>query len=129
MDIVGTPLASFAKIMATSNRMEVFNGICGAESGNVPVATIAPALLVSEIEVQRKDSSRDRPAVFICRRPSSSPGSAPVRRCASESALRWHTWRSRGAGRGTGRLSRLADLAKPGAVDPGRRNASAGHAR
>ena len=61
VDIVGTPLASFAKIVATSNRMEVFNGVCGAESGNVPVSAIAPALLVSEIEVQRKDSSRDRP--------------------------------------------------------------------
>ena len=32
-DIVGTPLASFEKIMATSDKMEVFNGICGAESG------------------------------------------------------------------------------------------------
>jgi len=61
VDIVGTPLASFAKIVATSNRMEVFNGVCGAESGNVPVSAIAPSLLVSEIEVQRKDSSRDRP--------------------------------------------------------------------
>jgi predicted Zn-dependent protease len=61
VDIVGTPLASFAKILATSNRMDVFNGICGAESGNVPVSAVAPALLVSEIEVQRKDSSRDRP--------------------------------------------------------------------
>jgi hypothetical protein len=61
VDIVGTPLASFAKIVATSDRMAVFNGICGAESGNVPVSAIAPALLVSEIEVQRKDSSRDRP--------------------------------------------------------------------
>jgi TldD protein len=61
VDIVGTPLASFSKIIATSDRMEVFNGICGAESGNVPVSAIAPALLVSEIEVQRKDSSRDRP--------------------------------------------------------------------
>ncbi|HEY2843218.1 MAG TPA: hypothetical protein VGJ09_06195, partial [Bryobacteraceae bacterium] len=61
VDIVGTPLASFAKIVATSNQMAVFNGICGAESGNVPVSAIAPALLVSEIEVQRKDSSRDRP--------------------------------------------------------------------
>jgi len=61
VDIVGTPLASFAKIVATSDKMSVFNGICGAESGNVPVSAIAPALLVSEIEVQRKDSSRDRP--------------------------------------------------------------------
>jgi hypothetical protein len=61
VDIVGTPLASFSKIMATSNRYEVFNGICGAESGNVPVSAISPALLVSEIEVQRKDKSQDRP--------------------------------------------------------------------
>jgi hypothetical protein len=61
VDIVGTPLASFAKILATSNRMEVFNGICGAESGNVPVSAVAPALLVSEIEVQRKERSQDRP--------------------------------------------------------------------
>ena len=61
VDIVGTPLASFAKIMATSNRMEVFNGICGAESGDVPVSAIAPAILVSEIEIQRKDRSQDRP--------------------------------------------------------------------
>jgi hypothetical protein len=71
VDIVGTPLASFAKIVATSNRMEVFNGICGAESGNVPVSAIAPALLVSEIEVQRKESSRDRPP-YLAPPPSES---------------------------------------------------------
>jgi hypothetical protein len=61
VDIVGTPLASFAKIMATSDKSEVFNGICGAESGSVPVSAISPALLVSEIEVQRKDRSQDKP--------------------------------------------------------------------
>jgi len=61
VDIVGTPLASFAKILATSDRPEVFNGICGAESGDVPVAAISPALLVSEIEIQRKERSQDRP--------------------------------------------------------------------
>ena len=73
VDIVGTPLASFAKIMATSDKMSVFNGICGAESGNVPVSAIAPALLVSEIEVQRKDSSRDRPPYL------SAPPAANIR--------------------------------------------------
>ncbi len=31
-DIVGTPLASFAKIVATGDKQEVFNGYCGAES-------------------------------------------------------------------------------------------------
>ena len=60
-DIVGTPLSSFGKILATSERREVFNGICGAESGDVPVAAISPALLVSEIEIQRKERSQDRP--------------------------------------------------------------------
>jgi TldD protein len=61
VDIVGTPLASFSKIVATSDRMETFNGICGAESGDVPVSATAPAILVSEIEIQRKERSQDRP--------------------------------------------------------------------
>jgi hypothetical protein len=69
VDIVGTPLASFGKILATSDKMEVFNGFCGAESGDVPVSAIAPALLVSEIEIQRKDRSQDRPPYLP--RPSS----------------------------------------------------------
>jgi len=61
VDIVGTPLASFSRIVATSDHASVFNGICGAESGNVPVSAISPALLVSEIEVQKKERSLDRP--------------------------------------------------------------------
>ena len=58
-DIVGTPLASFAKIIATSDTLEVFNGYCGAESGSVPVSASSPAILVSEIEVQKKVRARD----------------------------------------------------------------------
>ena len=61
VDIVGTPLASFAKILATSDKVEIFNGYCGAESGYVPVSAVSPALLVSEIEIQRKERSQDRP--------------------------------------------------------------------
>ncbi len=64
VDIVGTPLASFSKIVATSDRSEVFNGTCGAESGNVPVSAVSPALLVSEIEVQKKDKSQERPPLL-----------------------------------------------------------------
>ena len=59
VDIVGTPLASFAKILATSDAPQVFNGYCGAESGTVPVSAISPAILVSEIEVQKKNRARD----------------------------------------------------------------------
>jgi len=69
VDIVGTPLASFGKIMATSDKSEIFNGYCGAESGYVPVAAISPALLVSEIEIQRKERSQDRPP-YLSRPPS-----------------------------------------------------------
>ncbi len=71
-DIVGTPLASFSKIMATSDRPEVFNGYCGAESGSVPVSAVSPALLVSEIEIQKKQKSQDRPPLLPL--PSSESG-------------------------------------------------------
>jgi predicted Zn-dependent protease len=61
VDIVGTPLSSFAKILATSDKPQVFNGYCGAESGQVPVSASSPAILVSEIEIQKKQHSQDRP--------------------------------------------------------------------
>jgi hypothetical protein len=64
VDIVGTPLSSFAKIMATSDQADIFNGICGAESGSVPVSAVSPAMLISEIEIQRKDRSEDRPPLL-----------------------------------------------------------------
>jgi TldD protein len=64
VDIVGTPLASFARILATSDKPEVFNGYCGAESGSVPVSAISPAILVSELEIQKKAKGRDRPPLL-----------------------------------------------------------------
>jgi predicted Zn-dependent protease len=63
-DIVGTPLASFSKILATSDKTEVFNGYCGAESGSVPVSAVSPAILVSEIEIEKKAKSDDRPPLL-----------------------------------------------------------------
>ena len=63
-DIVGTPLASFAKILATGDRPEVFNGYCGAESGSVPVSAVSPAILVSEIEIEKKAKANDRPPLL-----------------------------------------------------------------
>jgi hypothetical protein len=63
-DIVGTPLASFGKILATGDRAEVFNGYCGAESGSVPVSAVSPSILVSEIEIEKKAKSNDRPPLL-----------------------------------------------------------------
>ena len=73
-DIVGTPLASFGKIVATGNQLQVFNGYCGAESGSVPVSAISPALLVSEIEVQKKSRSQERPPLLGRPNPSTGGG-------------------------------------------------------
>jgi TldD protein len=63
-DIVGTPRASLAKIIATGDTPEVFNGYCGAESGSIPVAAVAPAILISEMEIQKKEQSTDSPPIL-----------------------------------------------------------------
>jgi len=64
VDIIGTPLTCFSKIIATSDRSQVFNGFCGAESGSVPVSAISPDILVSEIEIQKKEKGTDRPPIL-----------------------------------------------------------------
>jgi len=64
VDIVGTPLAALTKIVATGDTPEVFNGYCGAESGYVPVSAASPAILTSELEVQKKQTSTDRPPIL-----------------------------------------------------------------
>jgi len=64
VDIVGTPLAALTKIVATGDTTEVFNGYCGAESGYVPVSAASPAILTSELEVQKKQSATDRPPIL-----------------------------------------------------------------
>ena len=59
VDLIGTPLAAFGKIIATDDQIDVFNGVCGAESGGVPVSASSPSLLVSEVEVQKKIQSQE----------------------------------------------------------------------
>ena len=64
VELVGTPLTSINKIVAASDSPNVFNGYCGAESGYVPVSTVAPALLTTEIELQRKQQNNQRPPIL-----------------------------------------------------------------
>jgi TldD protein len=64
VDLIGTPLTSFSKIVAAGDTPEVFNGFCGAESGYVPVAAVSPAILTTQIEVQKKAKSSDRPPIL-----------------------------------------------------------------
>ena len=60
IDLVGTPLMALEHIIVTGDRQVVFNGECGAESGNVPVSAAAPAMLVSGIEVQKRTHGLER---------------------------------------------------------------------
>lgn len=58
VDLIGTPLTAFGKIVAAGDEFGTFNGMCGAESGRVPVSASSPALLISEVEVQKKAKSQ-----------------------------------------------------------------------
>ncbi len=59
-DLIGTPLTTFSKIVAADRNMATFNGICGAESGGVPVSASSPGIFVTQIEVQKKAKSQER---------------------------------------------------------------------
>ncbi|MGZ4789671.1 MAG: TldD/PmbA family protein [Terriglobales bacterium] len=60
LDLIGTPLIAFSKISAADDQPGIFNGVCGAESGWVPVSASAPGILIDQIEVQRKEKSQER---------------------------------------------------------------------
>jgi TldD protein len=64
VDIVGTPLTSFSKILVTGDDDGVFNGTCGAESGWVPVSAVSPSILVSEIEVEKREKEQEKPPIL-----------------------------------------------------------------
>jgi predicted Zn-dependent protease len=64
VDLIGTPLTAFSKIVAADDQVAVFNGMCGAESGWVPVSGVSPGILVGQIEVQKKVKSQERPPLL-----------------------------------------------------------------
>lgn len=64
VDIVGTPIVSFSKLVAAADDYAVSNGNCVAESGTIPVSTIAPSLLITELEVEKAQKSQQKPPVL-----------------------------------------------------------------
>lgn len=64
VDIVGTPLSCFDKIVLTADDDAVFNGTCGAESGWVPVSAVSPSILVSQIEIEKRQRDQDKPPIL-----------------------------------------------------------------
>lgn len=64
VDLIGTPLVALSRVVAADDQAVVFNGSCGAESGAVPVSATSPAILLSQIEVQKKRKSQRRPPIL-----------------------------------------------------------------
>jgi TldD protein len=64
VDLIGTPLTAFSRVIAADDVVQVFNGVCGAESGWVPVSASSPSILLSQIEVQRKPKSQDKAPIL-----------------------------------------------------------------
>jgi len=54
VDIVGTPLVSLTKIVATGDTPDIFNGYCALNPVPSRFPPWAPAILISEMEVQKK---------------------------------------------------------------------------
>jgi len=69
----GTPLSLLANIVGAANDFAVFNGLCGAESGEIPVAAVSPSVLISRIEVARGSKVLERPPLL------SPPGAESTR--------------------------------------------------
>lgn len=64
VDLIGTPLSMFSNIVAGGDKSNVFTGMCGAESGWVPVTASSPMIFVSKIETQRKEKSQVLPPIL-----------------------------------------------------------------
>lgn len=64
LDIVGTPLVSFNRVLAAADDTAVFDGSCGAESGWVPQTNIAPSLLLESLETEKTKKSSYKPPVL-----------------------------------------------------------------
>ena len=64
VDLIGTPLTVFTRIIAADDQVGIFNGSCGAESGSVPVSASGPGIPVSQLEVHKKQKSQERSPIL-----------------------------------------------------------------
>jgi len=64
VNFVGTPLQALNNMIAYGNAPVVDNSYCGAESGFVPITTVSPAVLLSNLELQAKDEELVTPYIL-----------------------------------------------------------------
>ncbi|MEQ1568474.1 MAG: TldD/PmbA family protein [Myxococcota bacterium] len=78
IDLVGTPLVAFHNLVATGDDPQVFDGVCGSDSGWVPVSAVAPSVLFSRLEFQLKEKGEERPPL-LAKPTSRDDGAAEAR--------------------------------------------------
>ena len=61
VDFVGTPLSALDSVLAMGATPVMANSYCGAESGMIPVSTVAPAMLMRTLELQGTEQERLTP--------------------------------------------------------------------
>lgn len=64
VNIVGTPLQALDNVIGIGDTRELDNSFCGAESGMLPVSMIAPAVLLSNLELQAKSEEPAAPSIL-----------------------------------------------------------------
>jgi hypothetical protein len=64
VNLVGTPLTNLERILCAADDDDTFNGVCGAESGWVPVSATSPSLLIGTIEVERQSKDQEKPPLL-----------------------------------------------------------------
>lgn len=64
VSLIGTPLSMFSHIKYGGDTPATFTGICGAESGWVPVTANSPAIFVTQIETQRANKAQGVPLLL-----------------------------------------------------------------
>ena len=57
VELIGTPLSALQRIRSAGGASAMDEGYCYAESGSVPVAGAAPALLLTEVELQQRSTT------------------------------------------------------------------------
>lgn len=57
IELIGTPLAAMQRIVAFGGEPGMDHGYCYAESGSIPVSGVAPAVLLSEVELQQRSTT------------------------------------------------------------------------
>ena len=73
VDLIGTPLSMFSNITAGGDTPSTFIGVCGAESGWVPVSATSPMVFCTKIETQRRQQKGALMPILQAPRPTPNP--------------------------------------------------------